>query len=460
METKIPRIVIAATQSGAGKTTIVAGLLAALRARGIKAQPYKVGPDYIDPGYHRLASGRAAHNLDTWLVSEEKLADLFASTAQSADIAVIEGVMGLYDGGKNGVSSTAEIAKHLGAPVLLVVDAKSMGDSAAALALGFKLYDRDVNLAGVILNRLGSDSHEEMIKSALKRLGIEVYGALRRDETLHLPQRHLGLVPTEENDAALTVQRIGQSVAAQVDIDPLLTLAKTAAPVHGSFFSALPKGKSVCVALANDEAFSFYYPESIAVLEAMGAKIAPFSPLHDARLPKGCAGIFLGGGFPEMFAAKLSANEAMRRALLEAIGQGLPVYAECGGLMYLTRRIRGFGGESYPMVGAVPAVCNMEKKLQTVGYIEAEALRDNLLCRAGEKLRGHEFHFSTLEPEEQGNFPWAFRFEKKRVRKIYPSGFAKGNLLASYLHIHFAGNVGAAERFLNVCRAYGEQAHG
>lgn len=454
METKIPRLVIAATQSGSGKTTIVTGILAALRARGMKVQSYKVGPDYIDPGYHKLASGRNAHNLDSWLVGENKISDIFVTSSKGADIAIIEGVMGLYDGGSNGISSTAEIAKKLQAPVLLVIDAKSMGDSAAAIALGFKMYDKDVNIAGVILNRLGSNSHEQLISEALERLDIRLYGAVRRNNNLHMPERHLGLLPTTENDAMSTVKLIGDNIAAQTDIDGMVKLALQAPPITSGFYDKLCKGRSIRIAVADDEAFSFYYPESMAVLEGLGAELVRFSPLNDKILPENIAGIILGGGFPEIFAARLAENTTMRDSIRAAAAQHMPIYAECGGFMYLTQAIYDFAGQSYSMVGLIPAECRMEDKLQTVGYVEAEANCDNIFMKAGAKLRGHEFHFSVMAQFDEKKFPWAFTFEKKRTRSVYPAGYAKDNILASYLHIHFAGNVPAAENFLASCRAF------
>ena len=285
MQWNIPRIVIAATQSGGGKTTLVTGLLAALRARGLTVQSFKVGPDYIDLGYHRLASGRTGHNLDTWLVPEARLAEIFARECAGADIAVIEGVMGLYDGGRRGISSTAAIAKALDAPVLLVIDAKSVGASAAATALGFRVYDARLNLAGVLLNRLGSETHEEMIREAMAGIDMPVYGVLRRDAALALPERHLGLTPVEENAAAETVRAIGERVEAGLDLDSILKLARSAAPMTIAEVKRAEKAAPVRIGIARDEAFSFYYAASLAELEAYGAEIIAFSPARGGRCP-------------------------------------------------------------------------------------------------------------------------------------------------------------------------------
>lgn len=453
----IPRIVIAATQSGAGKTTIVSGLLASLRAMGVVVQSYKIGPDYIDPGYHELASGRAAHNLDTWLVPALSLNSIFAKTMESADLAIIEGVMGLYDGGSNGISSTAAIAKQLAAPVILVIDAKSMGDSAAAIALGFREYDRDVNICGVLLNRVGSSSHETLLREAMARISMPVVGCIRRDTDLQLPERHLGLTPVSENAAERIIEKIGKAIGEQVSLPLIQAIAEAAPPLPTMVKETLVKKFKTCrIAVARDEAFTFYYPESLAVLADYGAEITFFSPLHDVSLPIDVDGIIIGGGFPEMFASDLAKNTSLREEIAVAAKRGMPVYAECGGLMYLTQSLTDFSGKAYAMAGVVPAKCVMHNKLQSIGYIEAEALTDNLLCKQGERLRGHEFHFSTMQVEKanQASFPWAFIFRKKRTGAEYVAGFVNKTILASYLHIHFAGNLPAAKRFTEKCIDY------
>ena len=454
MQLQIPRVVIAGTHSGVGKTTIVTGLLAALRRRGLQIQSYKVGPDYIDPGYHRLASGKPSHNLDTWLAPETEIAGLFAKTAQGNDLAVIEGVMGLYDGGRSGVSSTAAIAKLLRAPVVLVVDARSMGESVAAVALGYKMYDPEVEFAGVIVNRLGSESHRRMVTEALERQGIPVLGCIFRDEALTMPERHLGLTPVTEHEARDNVAAMGERVERQVAVEELLTLARQAAPLAVVAPSKRPMAKMVRIAVAEDDVFTFYYRESLDVLSECGAELVFFSPLRDRELPE-VDGLVLGGGFPEMFVGELAANDTMRRSVLAACRRGLPVYAECGGLMYLCRQLVDFDGQAYDMAGVVPAVCHMQSRLETVGYVEARALSDNPLVGSGEVLRGHEFHFSRMTPDgDAAQFPWAFEFRKVRTGACYPGGFARDNVLASYLHMHFAGNRPAAARFVARCDEY------
>ncbi len=448
----LPRLVFAAPQSSSGKTTIVTGFLAALNERAIKVQPYKVGPDYIDPTYHALAAKRQGHNLDTWLVQEEKLAQLFASTAKDADFSVIEGVMGLFDGGKGGISSTAQIAKKLKASVVLVINCRSMGESAAALALGYQKYDADLNFAGVILNGLGSASHEAMIKEAMARQGIKVFGAVRRNEELKMPERHLGLTPANERDARAQIERLVSLIAPQLDIDGLLALGKTAPALALKEKEKLPALQPTTVAIAHDAAFSFYYPASLRVLEKMGARFVTFSPLADEALPPCDAAIF-GGGFPEVFAEKLSQNKSFLNSLRQRSAEGLPIYGECGGFMYLTEAIEDFSGKVYQMAGLIPARTKMEKKLQTVGYVTARFLDDCLLGKAGSELKGHEFHFSVQEGEER-DFPFAYEFTKNRTQQKYLGGYHKDNILASYLHIHFLGAPEAAENLLRNALCY------
>lgn len=453
MQWKIPRIVIAATQSGAGKTTLVTGLLAALRARGLHVQSFKVGPDYIDLGYHRIASGCTGHNLDTWLVPKERLAEIFARECTGADIAVIEGVMGLYDGGRSGISSTAEIAKELHSPVLLVIDAKSVGASAAATALGFRLYDTEVNLVGVLLNRIGSETHEAMIREAMADIHIPVCGVLRRDMKLALPERHLGLTPVEEHEAMATICSIGDCVGNAVDIDKILTFARSA-PMFSFIDGHIQRKKVTCrIGVARDDAFSFYYAASLAELEENGAELIPFSPLHDETLPE-IDGLIIGGGFPEMFAKQLSANESMRTEIRICADRGMPIYAECGGYMYLMETLVDFSGMAYPMVGIFSSEAHMTERLQMVGYVEAYQEIDTVLGRAGLSLHGHEFHFSVEKSCHGSDLVRPFTFTKLRNGSRYPAGHVYKKTLGSYLHLHFAGCPQAAQAFVEACRSW------
>ncbi|MBS4913686.1 MAG: cobyrinate a,c-diamide synthase [Veillonella sp.] len=495
---KRPRLVIAGTNSGVGKTTIVAGMLRHLRDVGHAVQAFKVGPDYIDPGFHKEASGRDCYNLDTWLVPAEKLNDYFVNASATADLSIIEGVMGLYDGGRDGVSSTAEIAIQLQAPVVLVIDCKAMGESAAAIAKGFRDYDEELDFRGVILNRIGSANHELMIRNGLERLNIPVLGVIHRDERMKSPERHLGLTPVTELDVEQTLVVISECMGESLDFDALLKIAESAPALEGpvKYHEVLDSknaskfktaghinqagdiNQSVKIGVAYDEAFSFYYPASLQVLEVQGAELIYFSPLRDKTIPKVEALIF-GGGFPEMFLQSLSENESMKEAIREAARSGMPVYAECGGLMYLSEEVVDFEKNTLPMVGLVPARCAMQDSLQRVGYVEATALQDTVLVRNGETLRGHEFHFSTMEvmddsvskddkasaektsdsitgvSAEDVDFPWAFRFEGGRKKQVYVGGYSKDNVLASYLHINFAGNDEAVARFIEAARQYG-----
>jgi len=429
----------------------VSGLLSELRKRDIQVQSYKVGPDYIDPGYHALASGRPCHNLDSWLVPQEKLLSIFESTSRGMDIAVVEGVMGLFDGGRGGVASTAAIARLLYAPVILVVNCRSAGESVAAVVLGFQQYDPAVKIAGVILNQVGSDSHQMIVTEALDKLGVRVLGAIRRTETLKVPERHLGLLPVTEAPAESVLENIHSAIAGCLDIEALLHIAAQAEFVELPPEAPLPKCRRARIGVAQDEAFSFYYPESLRALEEMGAEIVPFSPLRDSELPA-VDGLLFGGGFPEMFLEMLAGNRSMHQSLRAAAEKQMPILAECGGYMYLCNQVTSFEDIDYSMVGLISENCRMEKRLQTVGYVEAKALFDNVLCAAGDALRGHEFHFSRMEaagsPEKRQP---AFRVTKNRTGVQYMAGFAGQNIVASYLHIHFAGNLKAARRFVDHC---------
>lgn len=449
----IPRVVIAATQSSSGKTTVVTGILRALKNKGMKVQPFKVGPDYIDPSYHGMAAGRAGHNLDTWLVDESRINDLFASEAENADIAIIEGVMGLYDGGKNGISSTAQLAKKLQAPVILVINVQSMGDSAAAIALGFKLYDEEVNLAGVILNRLGSPTHKMLIEEAMARINVPVFGAVYRDDSVHMPERHLGLTPAQENNAKEIIEIISAKIAKEVYLDEIIKLACAAPPLEVQENKQSNAAKDIVIAVAKDKAFSFYYPASLKQLSDCGAKIEFFSPLEDETIPSNASALIFGGGFPEIFADKLAANKSMLTSIRRANENKMPIYAECGGYMYLMQGIFDFDGNFHAMAGIIPATAKMNKKLQTVGYVKAKNLHDNILGEKGCVYHGHEFHFST-QSEEAQDFPWAFEFVKMRNNAEYKAGYAKDNILGSYLHLHFLGSKKAADCLLEKAREY------
>jgi cobyrinic acid a,c-diamide synthase len=433
----IPRLVVAAAASGSGKTTVATGLMAALTAQGLDVSPHKVGPDYIDPGYHALATGRPGRNLDPWLTAEELVAPLFLHGARGADIAVVEGVMGLYDGaaGAGEFASTAHVAKLLGAPVVLVVDTASTGRSVAALVHGFVTYDPGVRVGGVILNKVGSDRHEEICRAAIEETGLPVLGVLRRRDDVATPSRHLGLIPAAERrpEAVATVERLGALVTEACDLRGLVALAHTAAPINADPWEPAAAGPvRARIAIAGGPAFTFGYAENDELLAAAGAEVVRFDPLRDSALPPETGGIVIGGGFPETYAAELSANEPLRREVAAFRG---PIYAECAGLLYLARRLDGV-----PMCGVLDAEARMTGRL-TLGYREAVAVRDSPVARAGERVRGHEFHRTVIARGPGAEPAWQWSAEG-------PDGFTSANCLASYLHLHWAGNPQMATRFV------------
>jgi cobyrinic acid a,c-diamide synthase len=477
----IPRIVVAAAGSGHGKTSVATGLLAALRARGLTVSGHKVGPDYIDPGYHALAAGRPGRNLDPWLVGEERIVPLFlhgATTPTTADIAIIEGVMGLFDGavGHGSFASTAHVATLLSAPVVLVVDGTAVARSAAALVHGFATFDPSVRIGGVILNRVGSDRHEQILRDAMVEIGIPVLGVLRRQERLATPSRHLGLVPAAERhpEAQTTVAALGEVVGAGVDLSAVLRLAATA-PVLDSQADRLGVRDALrieddrgvqdslgvqddpgvqdslgytsengdiagpIVAVAGGPAFTFGYAETTEMLTVAGATVVTFDPLRDERLPPGTAGMVIGGGFPEVYAESLSQNENLRREVVRLARTNAPIAAECAGLLYLATALDG-----HPMCDVLTASAVMSPRL-TLGYRDAVALSDSVLASAGTRVRGHEFHRTVCQPRSGRQPAWQWRDGA-------PEGFVQGNIHASYLHLHWAGLPDTARRFVAACR--------
>jgi cobyrinic acid a,c-diamide synthase len=433
----IPRIVVAGTSSGAGKTTIACGLIGALRARGLTVQGFKVGPDYIDPSYHALASGRPGRNLDAFLSGPDLVAPLVRHGARGADVAVIEGVMGLFDGasGRGELASTGHVAKLLGAPVLLVVDAESMARSAAAIVHGYRTFDPDIQVAGVIFNRIGSDTHELLLREAVEPLGIPVVGALRRDERVSAPERHLGLVPAIEREQRTTsaLATLAGSVERKVDLDAVLRLARAAPALPGEAWSPEPDGEpapGARIAIARGPAFSFHYEENLELLAAAGAELVPFDPLADAALPPHVGALVLAGGFPEVFGAELEANAPLRAEVGRFALSGRPVLAECGGLLYLSSELDG-----HQMCGAIPARASMTRRL-TLGYREATAQATTPWIEAGERVRGHEFHYSQVEVDGPQRPAW--RLASRAVERV--EGHASGALQASYLHVHWAAH--------------------
>jgi cobyrinic acid a,c-diamide synthase len=446
-----PRVVLAAPSSGAGKTSIATGLVAALTARGLSVSPHKVGPDYIDPGYAGLAAGRPGRNLDPWLVGEERIAPLFLHGARGADVAVVEGVMGLFDGASHpyvepGFASTAHVAALLRAPVVLVVDASSQARSVAALVHGFATFDPAVRLGGVVLNRVGTDRHEAILREALDGAGVPVLGAVRRLETLATPSRHLGLVPAAERTAEAldTVRALGEVVAGSVDLDAVLRLARSAPDLSAEPWDpeleVTPVEGRPRIAVAGGPAFTFGYAEHAELLAAAGAEVVTVDPLRDAALPEGTTGLVVGGGFPEVYAAQLSANEGLRADVAVLAARGGPIAAECAGLLYLSRSLDGV-----PMCGVLDVETAMTPRL-TLGYRAAVATADSVLVPAGTRVRGHEFHRTTATPGAGPTAAWQWA-------PGAAEGFVAGGVHASYLHLHWAGQPAVAERFVAACAA-------
>jgi cobyrinic acid a,c-diamide synthase len=454
----VPRLVVAAPASGHGKTTVATGLMAALAARGLAVSGHKVGPDYIDPGYHALATGRPARNLDPVLCGEDLIGPLFAHGAAGTGIAVVEGVMGLFDGrGSSAFGSTAHVAGLLGGPVVLVVDASAQGRSVAALVSGFASYDPGVRLRGVILNRVGSARHEEILRDALAGIGMPVLGALGRDDEIAAPSRHLGLVPAAEREGAArqAVSRLATLVAKSVDLDAVVALAQSAPPLAAAAWSpqaALASASDIrpswrprsVVAVAGGAAFTFCYTETIELLVAAGADVATVDPMCDEALPPGAAGLVVGGGFPEVHAQELSANERLRADVARLARSGAPVAAECAGLLYLARELDG-----KPMCGVIDATARMTGKL-TLGYRDATAATDSVLAPAGMPVRGHEFHRTALSPNHSPVPAWTFGGRAE--------GFVRQRIHASYLHLNWAGYPEMARRVVEAATLMGAAA--
>jgi cobyrinic acid a,c-diamide synthase len=459
------RLVIAGVASNVGKTTLTVGLLAALKRRGLDVRPFKAGPDYIDPTYHACAAGVPSRNLDTWLLPAEALRASFARATTGSDLALIEGVMGLYDGAEylSDAGSTAALAKMLDAPVALVLDVRAQARSAAAVALGFQRFDPDLHLVGFLLNRVGSPGHAAGVRAAIEaETGLPVFGAVPGAEGITIPDRHLGLLPANERSDASElrdlVDNLAEIVAESCDLDALVACARAAPPLASvSVRRPVPQpGALPVIAIARDRAFSFYYEDNLDLLHDAGAEIAFFSPLVDRELPPHTAALYLGGGFPEVYAADLAANAPMRALLRAVLADGMPCYAECGGLMYLTESLVDHERVQHPMVGVIPGRAVMQPRRARLGYATVRAEHDTILLKTGETIRGHEFHYSTWEeiPGELAH-PYALmpRWEHDVIRL---EGFARDAILASWIHLHFGAMPSLAERFVTAARHYDE----
>ncbi|MFF2288118.1 cobyrinate a,c-diamide synthase [Peribacillus butanolivorans] len=446
------RLVIAGTGSGVGKTTLTIGIMAALQKKGYTVQGFKCGPDYIDPTYHTAVTGRTSRNLDSWMFEHDIVREILNKASIGADISIIEGVMGFFDG-KNPLSntgSTAEISMITESPVLLIVNCASMARSAAAIVKGFQAFSTGPNIIGVIANQVGSEGHYKIVKAAIEQeCDVPVMGYMKRELDIDIPSRHLGLIPAiERGELEPFFDKLAHLVMETIDIEQLYLLAKTSTISSGNsgIFQSSSK-KDVCIAVAKDAAFNFYYQENLELLEANGANIKYFSPLKGDEVPLGADGLYLGGGFPEEFADELSRNEIAIKSIRNAIEKGLPTLAECGGFMFLSKSIETTSGEKYPMAGLIPGRIKMQKKLAALGYREITGTESNFLIKDCEQAKGHEFHYSTFESDDV--LPHAYeakgRFGSKK------EGCIIGNLVAGYTHFHFASNPKLVENWINAC---------
>lgn len=445
-------LIIAGTHSGCGKTTVTLGILAALRKKGLEVQPFKTGPDFIDAGLHTSVTGRPSRNLDQWMCGQEYVVDCFARHAANAGIAVVEGVMGLYDG----EFSTASLAGLLNVPVVLVVDAYGMAESAGAVVKGFvdlglRISDCGLKFAGVIFNRVASESHYRRLKDSVR--GVPVLGYLPREINFEIPHRHLGLTIAEEGPlAADNIERLADTILKHIDVEKLIKSAECRAAFPAlqthPHPGPLPEGEGerrIRIAVAYDKAFSFYYEDNLDLLRGAGAELVRFSPLIDRAIPDNAEAVYIGGGYPELHAEALSLNRPMLRSINAWADAGKPLYAECGGLMYLSKGIRDFDDKLFAMAGVFPFETRMMKKPR-LGYREITLNHDCILGNKGEKYRGHEFHYSEMIDGPSGS---AYTMSGSGNKLLTNEGFQKNNTLASYIHIHFGSNERRAELFVD-----------
>ena len=452
----IPKVVIAGTHSGVGKTTITTALMAALTRRNMRVQPFKVGPDFIDPTFHRAATGRVIRNLDGWILTREDNLKIFARACENADLAVIEGVMGLFDGldGTSEAGSTAEMAKWLNAPVVLVVDGAAMARSAAAFVHGFEVFDSKLDMAGVLFNRVAGKGHFEFLRSSLAAHCRAIpLGFLPLNEKASFPDRHLGLVLADEVLTSDRLAALADWVEASVDLDRLFAIASGASgvmaePYPSGLTQSEARGSRARIGIARDQAFCFYYQDNLDLLKSYGAELVEFSPITDGALPNRLDGLYLGGGYPEIHASELAANESMRTAIRKFAQSGAPVYAECGGFMYLTDAIVDMEEHAHQMAGVFPTRARMQPRLAAIGYVEVEETDDVGWLRARERVRGHEFRYSTME-EMPEHIARHYQLSSKNGTR--PEGFTIGSALGSYVHLHFASCPEFADRFVAAC---------
>lgn len=446
-----PRVVISGERSGVGKSTITVGILLALKERGLDPQPFKAGPDFLDPMHHSVLLERRSRNLDTWMFPRA-VPELFERASEGAGISVVEGVMGLYDGydGRSEEGSTAHLSKMLKAPVILVLDASASARSVGAVALGFQQYDPDVDVRAVIFNNVGGKRHLDMLRDSLR--GIECLGGIPRDATIKLKSRHLGLVPAEENLDRELYDSIRRIIEGSLDMERLIEIARSAPGLESSAPTAEPRRTMARIGVARDEAFNFYYEDNFQYLRDAGAELVFFSPLRD-DVPD-VDGLYFGGGYPEMFAQQLASNEAARSKVKRLSDEGMPIYAECGGLMYMCRGLTTMDGARYDMTGVFDAEVCMTGRLQALGYVEAKVMHDNVLAKTGSSARGHVFHYSKVV--EHGAEVFAYDLNKEKGIDGSMDAFVKNRTLASYTHLHFGSCPEWAQTFVEACREYSE----
>jgi cobyrinic acid a,c-diamide synthase len=454
---KIPRVVIAATASGVGKTTATVALIGAMRARGLKVAAFKCGPDYLDPTYHERAAGVRSHNLDGWMMDRDAVVATFVRASADADIAVIEGMMGLFDSATptSDEGSTAQIAKWLDAPVILVTDASGVARTIAAVATGFARFDPAVRVAGMICNRVGGRGHLDLLRDAQPE--VPIVGGFPASADLAFPERHLGLLMADESNVP---QRLidgwSQLATEWLDLDAIVEIARSAPALEVDRASDLRKIDSSSsprcrIGVAYDAAFHFYYEDNLNRLRSHGAEIVNFSPIRDRELPE-VDGLYFGGGYPEAFARELSSNAAMRAAVRRFAASGGPIYAECGGLMYLTDAIRTLDGARWPLAAIIPGLAVMSEKLQAIGYVEIETRADSILGPAQTRFRGHQFRHSTLESADRGNrIDHIYNVAPRWGGAPFAEGYRVGNVLASYVHAHWASNPTVAKALIDAC---------
>lgn len=456
---RVPRVIVAASSSGVGKTTVTVGLIGALRARGLRVAAFKCGPDYLDPTYHARVAAGASHNLDGWMMGREAVLATFARVARSADVAVIEGMMGLFDAATptSEEGSTAEIAKWLSSPVILVIDASGIARTIAAMAHGFATFDANLRVAGLICNRVGSRGHLELLRQACPE--VPILGGLPEKREHAFPERHLGLLAADEKTVPSSLLSTWGTLAAEwCDIAAILEIARSAPPLPEIEYSVPLKAAPAArprIGVALDEAFHFYYEDNLRRLEALGAELKCFAPTRDGALP-GVDGLYFGGGYPEAVADRLASNTAMIDAIRNFAASGGPIYAECGGLMYLSRGIRTLDGRFFAMVGLIPGEAVMSDRLQALGYVEVETKRASVLGPAGLRFRGHQFRYSNLEALGQ-DLECLYSVRPRWGAGAFSEGYGVNNMLASYVHGHWASNPLAAEGFVHSCAEFMER---